>query len=414
MKILYLSTSDIKGGAARGAYRLHRGFLQNGIDSKLLVSRKYSDDHTVIGPQTKIKKAITFLRPQLGHAILKLQRTSNGVCHSVNILPSGLHKYINNSDANIVMLHWVGGEMLSIAEIGKINKPIVWRLADQWAFCGTEHYTLLGQEKRFTEGYNALNRLGDDKGFDIDKWTWQRKVTHWYNKPMTIVSGSHWLADCAKSSYLFKNKNVKVIPSGLDMDIYKPLPKATARQILNLPPDKKFVLFGSMFAASDSRKGFHLLLSALQTLSKNITSEVEAIIFGASEPESPPDFGIPSRYLSTLQDDYSLVLAYSAADVFVLPTMQDNLPYTIIESMACGTPCVSFAVGGVPDIIDHKVNGYLAEPFDTEDLSRGIQSILENKTWCEGIAEKCRRKALDEYDVNIQVRRYLELFDDIL
>ncbi|MCP3929873.1 MAG: glycosyltransferase, partial [Bacteroidetes bacterium] len=317
------------------------------------------------------------------------------------------------SDADIVILHWVGKEMLSIAEIGKINKPIIWRLADQWAFCGAEHYTLSEKDKRYIDKYLTTNRNRNEKGFDINRWTWKRKIKHWYNKPMTIVTGSNWLADCAKSSYLFKNKRVEVIPSGLDMNSYKPVDKKVARQILNLPMNKKLILFGSMGANIDKRKGFHLLQPALKYLKKNSNIDMATVIFGASMPKFAPDFGMPSYYLSVLQDEWSLVLAYSAADVFVLPTMHDNLPYTIIESMACSTPCVSFRIGGLPDIIDHDINGFLATPFNTEELAEGIQTIIENDTLREEMSTNSRQKALEEYDVNIQVNKYLQLFDTL-
>lgn len=414
MKILYLSNSDIKGGAARGAFRLHQGFLQNGVDSQLLVSKKYSDDYTVIGPQAKIKKAFSFVRPQVAGLLLKAQKSNNPICRSINILPSNLHKFVNASDADVVMLHWVGGEMLSIAEIGKINKPIVWRLADQWAFCGAEHYTLPGHDARYTEGYTKQNRPEGDTGLDIDKWAWKRKVKHWLNKDMTIVTGSNWLADCARSSYLHKNKNIEVIPSGIDTNVYKPIDKQLAREILNLPQDKRLILFGSMSASSDPRKGFHLLLPALQALIEKSNINMAAVVFGASRPQKAPDFKMPSYYLSTLQDDWSLALAYSAADVFVLPTMQDNLPYTVIEAMCCQTPSVSFDVGGLPDLIDHMQNGYLAPSFDTDDLAEGLKMVLENDALRHSWSQECRKKALREYDVNAQVSRYLNLFDNIL
>jgi len=206
MKILYLSTYDLKGGAARGAYRLHRGFLKNNIPSKLLVNFKYSDDYSVLGPQGKIKKAINLLRPQLSQLILKLQRTPQKEVHSINLFPSALHRYINFSGADVVVLHWVGDEMLCFSDLAKIRKPIIWRLADQWAFSGAEHYIPPGRENRYVDGYTSENRPKGDRGFDINKWTWKRKVRYLYEMPMTIVTGSRWLAECARSSYLFRYK----------------------------------------------------------------------------------------------------------------------------------------------------------------------------------------------------------------
>ncbi|MDZ7832280.1 MAG: glycosyltransferase [Desulfobacterales bacterium] len=413
MKILYLSTVDIKGGAALGAYRLHRGFLKKGIDSILLVNKKLSDDHTVKGPANNFQKMLNAIKPEIQKALLKCQKTPNTFLHSINLFPSGMARYINQSDVDFVILHWIGQEMLSIAEIGKIQKPVVWRLADQWAFSGSEHYVLPEEEIRYIEGYSRNNRPSDHKGLDVDCWTWQRKKKHWLHKPLTIVTGSRWLAECARKSYLFKDKVIKAIPSGLDMDIYKPVDKRTARSILNLPLDKKLILFGSMSAASDKRKGFHLLLPALQAFAENSGVHAAAIIFGASKPKNPVNFKMPAYYLSVLQDDWSLVLAYSAADVFILPTMQDNLPYTVMEAMACGTPSISFNIGGLPDMIEHEINGYLAEPFDPSDLANGLTYILNNDALRKKMSENCRQKALREYNVDVQVDRYLELFQSI-
>ena len=158
MKILYLSSSDIKGGAALGAYRLHRGFLRRGIDSTLLVNKKYSDDYTVVGPAKKFRTIYNSIKVEIETAILKFQKTPSTYKHSINFFPSGLVNCINQSDADFVILHYIGQEMISIADIGRINKPIVWRLADQWAFCGAEHYTLAEEETRNVEGYRASNR----------------------------------------------------------------------------------------------------------------------------------------------------------------------------------------------------------------------------------------------------------------
>ena len=413
MRVLYISTYDIKGGAARGAYRLHRGFLENGVQSRLLVNNKYSEDITVTGPESEIGKALSTIRPYLAKWLLKLQSSPNTFPHSINVFPSNLVRYINTSDADVVLLHWIGHEMISIREIGRIKKKIVWRLADQWAFCGSEHYTVRGEDRRYIEGYLVRNKPDGHRGLDLDRWTWKRKAKHWLDKPMTVVTGSRWLADCAKASVLFRNKEVNVIPSGLDIGVYKPADKMYARRVLNLPMDKKLVLFGSLSATSDLRKGFHLLLTALDSLAEQAKAEVSAVVVGASKSEQEPNCKLPFHYLSTLKDDWSLVLAYSAADVFVLPTMQDNLPYTVIEAMSCGTPCVSFAVGGLPEMIEHNVNGYLARPYDCEDLANGMRIILEDDRLHSTMSQECRQKALTKYDVNIQVKSYLKLFEEL-
>lgn len=414
MKVLYISTSDIDGGAAIGAYRLHRGFLQNGIESTLLVNKKLSDDFTVIGPQTRFRKALNLFKPYLGKAILSLQKTPNAFLHTINLIPSGLVSRINQSDADLVILHWIGREMLSVEDIGKINKPLVWRLADQWAFCGAEHYALPAQEKRFIEGYTSHNRPDEHKGFDIDRLTWNRKKKYFLRKEMSIVCGSRWLEECARKSYLFRKKRIELIPTGLDTSVYKPINKRVAREILNLPQNKKIILFGAILAISDERKGFQFLVSALNNFMKISDVEVIALIFGASEPQKPTRFGMPTYYLSTLHDDWSLAVCYSAADVTLVPSLLEAFGQTASESMSCGTPVVAFDATGLKDIVDHKENGYLAKPFQAEDLANGLKFILENDEMRLDMSKQCRKKALQEYSVDVQVSRYLNLFHDLV
>lgn len=415
MKILYLSTSDIAGGAARGAYRLHKGLINKGVDSTLLVQEKVTDDFTVHGPRNNLHKAIARARPYIMKPFLKLQKTTNTVEHSVNLLPSGLVRRINSMEADIVQMHFVGHEMISICEIEKIKKPIVWRLADMWAFCGAEHYTSHEGDLRYQEGYKAENRIYGHKGIDIDRWVWNRKMKYWHGKHMTIVTGSKWLRDCAKSSVLFKNKKIEVIPSGLDINVYKPIEKNQARNILNLPLDKKIVLFGAMSATSDKRKGFHLLQPALIQMSQTeFSKNMELVVFGASSPRDPLNMGMKTHYTGRMYDDYSLALLYSAADVLIAPSLQDNLPYSVIESLACGTPCVAFNVGGMPDMINHKESGYLAKPYESRDLAQGIIWILEDENRHKMLSVNARKKAEQEYAVEVQVERYLKLYKEVI
>jgi glycosyltransferase involved in cell wall biosynthesis len=196
--------------------------------------------------------------------------------------------------------------------------------------------------------------------------------------------------------------------------VYKPTNKGVARELLGLPHDKQLILFGSLRTTSDRRKGFHLLQSALQDLSKTDWKDrLELVVFGYSQPENPPDLGFKIHYLGTLNDDLSLTLSYSAADVFVAPSMEDNLPNTVMESMACGTPSVAFKIGGMPDMIEHKKNGYLAQPYEVKDLAQGIVWVLENEERYHKLSYRAREKVEQEFTLEIQAHRYLSLFEEI-
>lgn len=416
MKVLHVSFGDLYGGgASRAAYRIHRGLLDIGVDSRMRVSVKRIGDYTVIGPETKLGKLLAKFRPRVGALLLKLQKTSNLALHSVNILPTGLHRIINKMNVDVVNLHWINAEMISITEIAKIDIPIVWTLHDMWPFCGAEHYGDLNSNIRYKEGYSPKNRLKEHGSFDIDRSVWKRKMKHWKHKRFRIVTPSQWLADCARESLLLRHQKIEVIPNGLDLQKYKPMEKHMARKLLTLPQDKKLILFGSIAATKDRRKGFQFLQPALKKLaSEGWKNRAELIVFGAEQPQHPLSMDIKAHYLGRLYDDLSLAVLYAAADVFVLPSMQDNLPNTIAESLACGTPCVAFNIGGIPDMIESEKNGYLAHAYDIEDIAKGIAWILEDQHRWRSLSENARRKAEKEFDILCVAKRYAAVYRSMI
>ncbi|MGD1917538.1 MAG: glycosyltransferase [Pleurocapsa sp.] len=231
---------------------------------------------------------------------------------------------------------------------------------------------------------------------------------------LTVVTPSQWLAKTARSSSLFQNTAIKVIGNGIDPHIYQNHSSELARKILNLPTDKKIILFGALDSTQDKRKGFSLLLAALKSLQQLESSDaVELVIFGGSAPYPPIDFGFRANYIGKFNDDVSLSLLYAAADVFVAPSIQDNLPNTISESMFCGTPCVAFGIGGIPDMIEQQQNGYLAQPFSPPDLAKGIHWILADRLRHQEISSKSRDKALSQFSLDLQAKKYLRVFNDL-
>lgn len=415
IKTLLLSTSDIKDGAARAAYRLHTGLNKIQVDSQILSQVKYSQDLKVIGARetSGIGQAKTGLRLILDQLPLKLYAKKEKQRFSANWLSDKVNSQITQLNPDIINLHWVNAGFLQIETLAKFNKPIVWTLHDMWAFTGGCHYN---QEcNKYTKSCGACPQLSSNKDWDLSRWVWGRKQKAWQNLNLTIVTPSKWLADCAKASSLFKNKRVEVIPYGLDTDIFKPIERKTARELLKLPQDKQLVLFLSLQATSDKRKGFQLLQPALQKLSiGNWQDRIELVVVGASKPEKDLNLGFKSHYLGTLTDDLMLALAYSAVDVFVAPSVQDNLPNTVLEAIACGTPCVAFNIGGMPDMLEHQQNGYIAKPYEIDDLVEGIMWILENQERYQKLAHRAREKAEQKFALKIQADRYKSLFTEIL
>jgi glycosyltransferase involved in cell wall biosynthesis len=413
MKVVLLGNDDLKWGAGRAAYRLHQGLRNLDVDSHLLVQTKLSEDETVIAPTTAIAKTLAKVRPTLNSFPLKFYSQFDQGVYSLQWIPDRLVNQVEQFSPHIINLHDITLGYIQIETLAKFKQPLVWTLHDMWAFTGGCHYS--NGCDRYQESCGACPQLNSQRDWDLSRWIWQRKTKNWHKLNLTIVTLSQWMTDCVKKSSLLQDFPVEMIANGLDLERFKPIDKSLAKKILGLPQEKQIILFGAMNATSDRRKGFQELYPALKNLNqKKWQDRIQLIVFGASQPQNPPKFGFPTQYLGKLHDDVTLSLVYSAADVFVTPSKEDNLPNTVLESLACGTPCVAFKIGGMPDLIEHQKNGYLAQPFDTTDLARGIQWVLEDSSRSAQLGDRARKKAETEFNQIIQSQRYLSLFNKIL
>ncbi|HHH35321.1 MAG TPA: glycosyltransferase, partial [Gammaproteobacteria bacterium] len=243
----------------------------------------------------------------------------------------------------------------------------------------------------------------------------KKKINHWDNIDLTLVSPSHWLANCARESSVFRHNRIEVIPNGIDTDKYRPIEKKYARRQLGLPLEKNLILFGAQRATGDSRKGFDLLEEAVTRLStENHQHRTEIVIYGTNNKSKIEKNNIKRHYIGKIDNEKKLVTLYSAADVFVAPSRQDNLPNTVMEALACGTACAAFDIGGMPDMIEHKKNGYLATPYDPADLANGIRWVLSDADRLDRLEHAARKKVLDEFDINLISKRYIDLYQSCL
>ncbi len=411
MKVLHVCYSDLDGGAARAAFRLHKAQLKQGIDSRMLVINKISDDPLVCTVPS-FRRTWLKLTSLVSRLILRLQKSTNTVHHSLNIFPSGLLKDIERISPDIVNLHWLGGEMLSIGEIGKISQPVVWTLHDMWAFSGAEHYDDDKPSERYLTGYSKDSRHVSHRGFDLDRWIYRRKKKAWSKRSFQLVSPSNWLADCCRHSDLFSSMPTAVISNCIDHQIYRPLSQELAREILDLPSDKQLLLFGAMSSTSDPRKGYHLLIPALKLLAeKGKADNVELVVFGASKGSAEEATGIKTHYMGRLYDDTSLCLLYNAADIFVAPSLQDNLPNTLVESLACGTPCVAFDIGGMNDLIVNKDFGALVKEVRPQELAKELECFNEQRDLDSTSLSKASKLIRDDEVISEQ---YLRLYKNVI
>jgi glycosyltransferase involved in cell wall biosynthesis len=414
MKILLINTYYMHGGAGRAAGRLHNALINMGIDVKQLIQNGFGDRHTsIIGPLSILEKLFALFKPALETLPLYLYNNRNGLPFSTSFLPDIIVSKVKELNPDIIHLHWTCAGFVKIETLKKLNKPIVWTLHDSWPFTGGCHIPLdcLG----YMDKCGTCPTLGSKFKYDLSRWNWNRKLNAWRELDITLVTPSNWLAGCAKASSLFRGHRIEVIPNGLDLGSIRCIDKKMARQMFSLGTDKKYILFGSINATSDKNKGFQHVVSAIKEISKELTSlNCELLVFGGFKPVELPEFNLVTHYVGHLNDEVSMNLLYSAADVFVAPSLQENLPNTIMEAMACGLPVAAFSIGGIPDLIDHKLNGYLAQPYDTSDLAHGILWILSSIPMWGALSSSAREKIEENFNLNQIAIKYVDLYSAIM
>lgn len=411
MKIVHLSHSDISGGASRAAYRIHKMLIKNSVDSQMWVDIKKSDDDSVIQEKSKIKNFFYHKRQHLRFPINKLLKSSFYGMHSPSILPSTWLKKINTCDADVINLHWVQGEMLSIKEISRITKPLVWTFHDMWPFCGCEHYAY---NSRYSDGYRVDNLSKNEiRFFDINRWRWKQKE-RFFKKPLQILSPSKWMTNCIKKSYLMKYWPVSTIPHPIDISKWKPLDKNLSRKQLDLPQKKKLIIFGAIGGTRDKRKGFELLELALKHLNNRYESkDLNLVIFGEKEHYIYSNIDYKIHNFNEIRNDSVLQKLYSAADVMVVPSILETFGLTASESLACGTPVVAFDNTGISDLIEHKSTGYLAKPLNVIDLANGLDWVLKNSNR-DFLSLASRKRIIDLHSEKVVIKQYNKIYNETL
>jgi glycosyltransferase involved in cell wall biosynthesis len=415
---LQLTTSDRRGGAAIAAYRLHEGLRGIGINSRILVGQKTTEDSDVLQARpdnttwrdSAWKKFDRFLISR-ARAPYRKTRSAKLELFSDDRIPGRSWASDRLPQADVYNLHWVAGFVDYRRFLGRIpvGSPLVWTLHDMNPFTGGCHYSL-GCES-FARACGSCRQLGSNNPGDLSAQIHARKMDALARlDPGTtrIVSPSHWLLGEARRSTLLRRFDAVCIPNSIDTSVFAPQSKVRSREIFNLPADRPVVLFTAE-AVSNHRKGFDLLTAALGQLRRR---DVSLVAIGKGDKISAAP--IPVTHLGPIADEEQLALAYAAADVFVLPTRADNLPNVLLEALATGIPVVSFDVGGVPDVIRDNCTGLLAKAEDAGDLAAAIEAILADETLRNRLATECRRVAVAEYALGVQARRYEALYAGLI
>lgn len=421
MKVVTLSTKDSFGGAARVAYRLHEEINAMGIDNMLLVNNKRTSSSTV-RLASDFHDHLNRFTYQLKKYDMKYQefkRRRNWVRYPdmqnkilSDIAVSSLNNALDKIDFDLIHMHWVGESYVDFTEFKSVKNPIVWTLHDCFSFTGLCSY--FEDCDKYKTHCGACPQLGSTKEKDFSYKVFDMKHDRYAPLQFHIVTPSKWLAKAASESVLLRKYPITVIPNGIDTEVFRPKDKKDAKKLLSLHPNKKTILFGGISAMADPRKGGSLLKQSLEILltTTDLENQVELLIFGAEQKDNI-DFGFPAKYLGYVSEEVDLCNAYNAADVTIVPSTHENLPNTILESLSCGTPVVAFNIGGNPDMIDHTENGYLATPYDTTDLAKGIEYCLKENN-DNILGRKARIKVLDHFKIEDIAERYVELYNKVL
>lgn len=417
MKVVQLSTYQHEGGAAVAAARLHEAFLRHpgDLDASFLVgSAGKALPKMQALADSPWQKKIEWAR-FVGERLVFLpyeKDASVRFAFSPAAVGAQLHQHPLVQEADVLHLHWVNFGFLSLASLQALfalGKPVVWTLHDMWAFTGGCHYSRACARYQTHCGHCPYLRM--PSAHDLSFRIFEKKKRLFENANLTLVAPSRWLMQLANQAALTSGFRALTIPNTLDTELYSPMSKPEARAALGLPLDKPLVFFASG-NLQDPRKGFRYLREALDRLSARQV-KAEVVLAGKAPPQTDLlGLAAPVYYLGKISDPARLVAAYNAADLLVVPSLEDNLPNTVLEAMACGTPVVGFTTGGIPEMIDHLQTGYLAEGASSEELATGIEWVLRQGG--ASLGQVARRRVLERYAPEVVTKQYAELYASLI
>jgi len=411
MKILHIGYSDTLGGASIAMMRLHNSLLNSGLNSKVLVGEKLSSDENVIGPDKNLEKYFNELKIKIARQKKYIYKYDGKFSHSLNLFSSQIVNKIEKIKPDIVNLHWVNNELISIKQIGKIKFPIVWTFNDMWPMCGGEHYS---DNDRYKLGYDSTQKNINEEGIDLNRYLWKLKKKHWGENIKLIICISKWLREKALESKLFHNHNTEYVPCTLDTNDWKPIEKNKARKNLNLPLNKKILLFMSTNGSKDFRKGFMYIKNYLDN-SSNRGEEILLLNVGKNNVIKIKNCEILNINETFNGQSDKLKLYYSASDILLAPSILEAFGQVAIEASSCGTPSIGFENTGISDAIKHKETGYLAKYMDQSDFNNGLNWIINELSKNEKyFYRSCIKFVENNFSSNLISKKYIDLYKSIL
>lgn len=417
MRILIVNTSENVGGAAVAANRLMEALNNNGVKAKMLVMKKTTDHITVVGLPHAWLQRLHFLWERF--VIYCHLHFSRHNLFAIDIANAGtdITSLREFKEADLIHLSWINQGMLSLANIKRIvrsGKPVVWTMHDLWTATGICHYAR--QCPSFRTGCHNCRLLPRGGGKeDLSRKVWNRKKALYHNANIHFITCSRWLEGQARQSALMKGQRVTAIPNPIDTRLFAPTDKAEARLKNQLPTDRRIILFVA-HRVDDDRKGANYFVEAVNRLADanpHFANNTCVAAIGRNSESIASLLHVPTYAVGFVTDERQMASVYAAADVFVLPSLEDNLPNTIMEATACGVPSVAFRVGGIPEMIDHKRTGYLANFKDSADLAEGIRWTL-NDADREALASACLKKVAHNYSQQSVAMKYIEVYNELI
>ena len=412
MRVLIINTSERVGGAAIAANRLMEALKKQGVKAKMLVRDKQTDRLTVVAVGQRWLQPIRFVWERICIFLANGFSRKNLFLTDIANTGNDITSHPEFVHADVVHLHWTSQGFLSLSDIDRImhsGKPVVITMHDQWYFTGVCHYS--ADCERYTEECHHCPLMAGHLLGDVARRVFRRKLRISANAPLTFVGCSQWMADLARRSPLTRGHRVVSIPNAIDTDLFRPTDQAEARQALALPADKQLLLFGCQ-RITDPRKGFTLLVEALRLAVQeqpNLADRICLVVVGGKTEDISSLMPVKVIPISYVSDPLQMVQLYNAVEAYVTPSLQDNLPNTIMEALACGTPCVGFRVGGIPEMIDHQQNGYVATYRDAQDFAEGIVWTLQADR--DTLSRQARNKVMVTYSENAVARKYIDVYE---
>ena len=401
MKIVLLNSTNT-GGAGIACIRLAEALEKQGHTVNVLVQKEKNGGHRLTTPilSSKLSKVPYLLRQKKQDRWLSKYPDKQPMFFSIPLGSSKVYKHPLIVNADVVHIHWASDGFISTKDldtIAKLKGKVFLTFHDMWYMTGGCHYA--GTCNKFMTHCGSCPLLGSTIEHDLTYKIFEEKLAVYPNISLHVITPSKWMADLAKQSLLFKDKPINHIPNCHNFNVFKPIDKREAANTLRITAEegKKHVLFGAVSSVHDTRKGFKYLQEALAILDQDAnfdSNNIELLIFGSSKAELQNELPFKTTMLGNILSETMMANVYNMADVFVAPSLEDNLPNTLIEAMGCGTPCVGFNVGGIPEIIDHKINGYVAEKENSNDLAEGIKYVISIDN---NYAEAAVSKAISTY-----------------